>query len=165
MRSELFIDFPVLSLGEEMQVDLTHNRAVLIRITRQLLRAIPRREAKMIIEVAHRAGHTRAKKTVAMNSISGDRLSRWSIQNDVDLFCVRPKHADLQVIELMSESSKRWEDDAQCAVNEASKTLRNIRWIYVKEFTAAVDNGKVTSYRINSKVTFDLETERGKPRR
>src|SRR6059058_5949175 len=98
MRAELFIDFPVLSLGEEMQVDLTHNRAVLIRITRQLLRAIPRREAKMIIEVTHRAGHTRAKKTVVMNSVSGDRLSRWSIQNDVDLFCVRPKHADLQII-------------------------------------------------------------------
>src|SRR5438046_3809983 len=98
MRSELFIDFPVLSFGEEMQIDLTHNRAVLIRITRQLLRAIPRREAKMIIEVAHRAGHTRAKKTIAMNSLSGDRRSRWSIQNDVDLFCVRPKHADLQII-------------------------------------------------------------------
>src|SRR5438045_1334312 len=98
MRSELFIDFPVLSFGEEMQIDLTHNRAVLIRITRQLLRAIPRREAKMIIEVTHRAGHTRAKKTVAMNSLSGDRLSRWSIQNDVDLFCIRPKHADLQII-------------------------------------------------------------------
>jgi flavin-binding protein dodecin len=50
-------------------------------------------------------------------------------------------------------------------VSEASKTLRNIRSIYIKEFTAAVDNGKVTSYRINSKVTFDLETERGKSRR
>jgi len=36
---------------------------------------------------------------------------------------------------------------------------------YIKEFTAPVDNGKVTSYRINSKVTFDLETERGKSRR
>src|SRR5437773_9946728 len=98
MRSELVIDFPVLSFGEEMQIDLTHNRAVLIRITRQLFRAIPRREAKMIIEVTRRAGHTRAKKTVPMNPLCGDRLSRWSIQNDVDLFCIRPKHADLQII-------------------------------------------------------------------
>src|SRR5438046_7130504 len=98
MRSELFINFPVLSLGEEMQINFTHNRTVLIWITRQLLRAIPRRQAKAIIEIARRAGHTRAKKTVAMNSLSGDRLSRWSIQNDVDLFCVRPKHADLQII-------------------------------------------------------------------
>jgi len=39
-------------------------------------------------------------------------------------------------------------------------TLRNIRSIYVKEFTAEVDGGKITNYRINAKVTFDLETAR-----
>jgi flavin-binding protein dodecin len=71
----------------------------------------------------------------------------------------------VKVIELLSESPKSWEDAAQGAVSEASKTLRNIRSIYIKEFTAAVDNGKVTSYRINLKVTFDLETERGMSRR
>src|SRR5438046_4788066 len=98
MRSELFINFPVLSLGEEMQINFTHNRTVLIWITRQLLRAIPRREAKAIIEIARRAGHSQAKKTVPMNPLCGDQLSRRSIQNDVDLFCIRPKHADLQII-------------------------------------------------------------------
>src|SRR5438876_11880166 len=70
----------------------------------------------------------------------------------------------VKVIELMSQSSKSWEDAAQGAVNEASKTLRNIRSIYIKEFTAEVDNGKVSNYRINAKVTFDLETEGGKSR-
>jgi len=70
----------------------------------------------------------------------------------------------VKVIELMSQSPKSWEDAAQGAVNEASKTLRNIRSIYVKEFTAEVENGKLTNYRINAKVTFDLETERGKSR-
>ena len=45
------------------------------------------------------------------------------------------------------------------AVYEASKTLRNIRSLYIKEFTAEVDNGKVSNYRINVKVTFDLERE------
>jgi flavin-binding protein dodecin len=63
----------------------------------------------------------------------------------------------VKVIELMSESPKSWEDAAQNAVTEASKTLRSIRSLYIKEFTAAVDNGKVKSYRINAKVTFDLE--------
>jgi dodecin len=67
----------------------------------------------------------------------------------------------VKVIELMSQSSKSWEDAAQGAVNEASKTLRNIRSIYIKEFTAEVQDGKITNYRINAKVTFDLETERG----
>jgi dodecin len=63
----------------------------------------------------------------------------------------------VKVIELMSQSPKSWEDAAQDAVKEATKTLRNIRSIYVKEFTAEVNDGKITNYRINAKVTFDLE--------
>jgi hypothetical protein len=42
----------------------------------------------------------------------------------------------VKVIELMSQSPESWEDAAQGAVEEATKTLRNIRSIYVKEFTA-----------------------------
>jgi flavin-binding protein dodecin len=65
----------------------------------------------------------------------------------------------VKVIELMSQSPKSWEDAAQGAVEEAAKTLRNVRSLYIKEFTAQVDDGKVTNYRINAKVTFDLERE------
>jgi hypothetical protein len=65
----------------------------------------------------------------------------------------------VKVIELMSQSPKSWEDAAQGAVQEATKTLRNVRSLYVKEFTAEVDEGKITNYRINAKVTFDLERE------
>jgi dodecin len=67
----------------------------------------------------------------------------------------------VKVIELMSESSKSWEDAAQNAIREASRTLRNIRSLYVKEMTAAVENGRVTSYRLNTKVTLELEGDRG----
>jgi flavin-binding protein dodecin len=63
----------------------------------------------------------------------------------------------VKVIELMSESPKGWEDAAQNAVKEASRTLRNIRSIYIKDFTAAVDGGKINSYRISAKVTFEME--------
>src|SRR5213596_703914 len=49
----------------------------------------------------------------------------------------------VKVIELMSQSPKSWEDAAQGAVKEASKTLRNVRSIYIKEFTAEVGEGKV----------------------
>jgi flavin-binding protein dodecin len=68
----------------------------------------------------------------------------------------------VKVIELLSQSPKSWEDAAQGAVNEASKTLRNIRSIYVKEMTAEVENGKISNYRVNAKVSFDLETGRGR---
>jgi dodecin len=63
----------------------------------------------------------------------------------------------VKVIELLSQSPKGWEDATQSAVAEATKTLRNIRSIYIKEFTAEVDEGKITNYRVNAKVTFDLE--------
>jgi hypothetical protein len=65
----------------------------------------------------------------------------------------------VKVIELMSQSPKSWEDATQAAVKEAAKTLRNVRSVYIKEFTAEIDNGKVTNYRINAKVTFDLERQ------
>ena len=67
----------------------------------------------------------------------------------------------VKVIELMSESPKGWEDAAQNTIREASRTLRNIRSLYVKEMTANVENGRITSYRLNSKVTLELEGTRG----
>jgi len=63
----------------------------------------------------------------------------------------------VKVVEVLTQSDKSWEDAAQQAVTLASKTLRNIRSIYVKEFEAAVENGKITQYRINAKISFDLE--------
>ena len=66
----------------------------------------------------------------------------------------------VKVIELLAQSDKGWEDAAQAAVSEASKTLRNIRSVYVKEFEGSVENGKITQYRVNVKISFDLEENR-----
>jgi flavin-binding protein dodecin len=63
----------------------------------------------------------------------------------------------VKVIELLAESPESWENAVQNAASEASKTLRNIRSIYVKEFSATVEEDKVTSYRVNAKVTFEME--------
>jgi dodecin len=63
----------------------------------------------------------------------------------------------VKVIELMSESPTSWEEAVQNVVSEASKTLRNVRSVYVKDFTAAVENDRVTSYRLSAKVTFEME--------
>jgi flavin-binding protein dodecin len=46
-------------------------------------------------------------------------------------------------------------------VSEASKTLRNIRLVYIKEFHAAVGNDEVTGDRVNAKVTFEVERSDG----
>ena len=66
----------------------------------------------------------------------------------------------VKVIEVLAESEDSWEDAAKAALTEASKTVRHIRSLYVKNFVAAVDNGKITTYRINAKISFDLEPTR-----
>ncbi len=66
----------------------------------------------------------------------------------------------LKVLEIMSNSTVSWEDAAQSAVTEASKTLHNIRSIYVQDQTAVVENGKISEYRITAKLTFELDKSR-----
>ncbi len=65
--------------------------------------------------------------------------------------------AVLKVIELLAESDQSWEQAAQNAVHEAAKSLRGIRSLYVKEQTAVVKDGHITTYRVNVQVTFELE--------
>lgn len=64
--------------------------------------------------------------------------------------------AILKVIEVLTESNKSWEDAAQEAIREAAKTVENIRSIYIKEFEAVVENNKITKYRINAKISFEI---------
>lgn len=63
----------------------------------------------------------------------------------------------IKVIEVLSESNVSWEDAAQQAVAKAGKTLHNVKSIYIKEHSAMVENGKITTYRINAKVSFVLD--------
>ena len=67
----------------------------------------------------------------------------------------------VKVVEVLANSTQSWEDAAQVAVTEASKSLKNIRSVYVKEFTAAFENGQITEYRINEKSSFELENSEG----
>ena len=62
----------------------------------------------------------------------------------------------VKVIELLSPSPKSWEESAQGGGDKGTKTLRNIRSIYGKQFTAQVGRRKISNYRINAKVTFHL---------
>lgn len=62
-----------------------------------------------------------------------------------------------KVIEVLAQSEKSWEDAAQEALRQASKTVRNIEAIYIKEFQAVVQNNKISQYRVNAKITFLVE--------
>jgi dodecin len=63
----------------------------------------------------------------------------------------------LKVIEILANSNKGWEDAAKNAVAHASKTVKNIRSVYIQEQSATVTNGEISSYRVNAKITFEIE--------
>lgn len=63
----------------------------------------------------------------------------------------------VDVIEVISQSDQSWEQAAQKALEQASKTVRHIHSIYGQEFTAEVSDGKITQFRLNAKLSFDLE--------
>lgn len=59
-----------------------------------------------------------------------------------------------KVIELIAESDESFDDAVDQALVEAKKTVDNIKSIWVENMTAVVEDGKITSYRVNAKVTF-----------
>jgi flavin-binding protein dodecin len=62
-----------------------------------------------------------------------------------------------KIIELSAESPKSFEDAIQNGIARASKTVHNIKAAWVKEQNVVIDNGKVTLYRVDLKVTFVLD--------
>jgi flavin-binding protein dodecin len=62
-----------------------------------------------------------------------------------------------KIIELSCESPKSFEDAIQTGIARASKTVHGIKGAWVKEQQVLVENGKVTMYRVDLKVTFVLD--------
>lgn len=65
--------------------------------------------------------------------------------------------AVLKVIEVLSNSEKSWEDATKKAVKHASKSLKNIRSVYVQDQSANITNGEVSEFRVNVKITFEVD--------
>lgn len=65
--------------------------------------------------------------------------------------------AVVKVIEILAQSDESWEDAVQKALKEASKTVRNIQNIYVKDFQAVVESNEIVAYRVNTKISFLVE--------
>jgi hypothetical protein len=65
--------------------------------------------------------------------------------------------AVLKVIEVLSNSNDSWEDATRRAVKQASKSVKNIKSVYVQEQSAIVKNGEVTEFRVNVKITFEIK--------
>jgi dodecin len=64
-----------------------------------------------------------------------------------------------KVIEIIGSSDKSWQDAAQSALNEATKTLHGITGVEVGDMTAKVDpnSGNITEYHTTVKIAFGVE--------
>ena len=66
----------------------------------------------------------------------------------------------LKVIEVLAESDKSWEDAAHVALKNAAKSVRGIKSIWIKEQSATVEKNKIVRYRVNAKISFELDGKR-----
>jgi len=63
-----------------------------------------------------------------------------------------------KIIELVGTSTESWEKAAKAAVEQAGKTLRDLRVAEIAELDMQIESGKVRAYRAKVKVSFKYET-------
>ena len=63
----------------------------------------------------------------------------------------------VKIIELVGVSTTSWQNAVENAVNEASKTIRNLSGVHVKSYTGKIKDSKIVEYRANVKVSFTVE--------
>jgi len=64
-----------------------------------------------------------------------------------------------KVVEVLAEGHSI-EGAIQAAVTEAAETVRGIKHAYVEGVQAIVENDEVVKYRVNTKLTFVIESDR-----
>lgn len=62
-----------------------------------------------------------------------------------------------RVTEITASSNKSFDDAIQQGIARASKTLENVSGAWIKDQEVVLNNGKVSEYRVNMKVTFILK--------
>lgn len=62
-----------------------------------------------------------------------------------------------KVTEITATSEQSFEDAIGQGIAKASETVRNIKGAWVKEQKVVVENGGISGYRVDLKVTFVLE--------
>ena len=62
-----------------------------------------------------------------------------------------------KVTEITASSSTSFEDAVQKGIERANQTLDKVKGAWINEMKVDVDDGKVTAFRVNMKVTFILQ--------
>jgi len=65
----------------------------------------------------------------------------------------------LKVIELMGNSAESFEKAVENVIAQASKTVHNIKSVYIQDMQVSVDNNKIVQYRVTTKVAFEISAQ------
>jgi flavin-binding protein dodecin len=63
----------------------------------------------------------------------------------------------VKVLEVIAESDKSFDEAAKQAVREAAKSVRNIKSIWIENFSGVVEGDRIVQYRVNAKLSFLIE--------
>ncbi len=64
--------------------------------------------------------------------------------------------AVLKVIEVLGNSKVSFEEAVQNVINEASKSVKNIKSVYVQDMQVTVKDNFIVEYRVTTKVCFGI---------
>ena len=62
-----------------------------------------------------------------------------------------------KISEITATSKKSFEDAIENGIKRADKTLDNLQGAWVKDLKVDIEDGKISSYRVNLKLTFVLK--------
>jgi flavin-binding protein dodecin len=64
-----------------------------------------------------------------------------------------------KIITLVGTSTESWEKAASAAVDQAARSLRDLRVAEIEELDMVLEDGKVRAYRAKVKISFKYEKE------
>jgi hypothetical protein len=62
-----------------------------------------------------------------------------------------------KVINVVGESNQGFSDAVKNAVNQAMKTIKNIKYAEIERFTTKIEDDTIVSYRAEAKISFEVE--------
>lgn len=62
-----------------------------------------------------------------------------------------------KIIEISAESETSFEDAVRKGIDKASRSVHNIKSAWVKEQQVTVDDGRISRFRVDMKVTFVMD--------
>ena len=62
-----------------------------------------------------------------------------------------------RITEISATSTESFEDAIRSGLDRANESLRNVKAAWIKEQQVELDDGRITSFRVNMLVTFVLD--------